>query len=267
MNQTVYHYFQKGSSSFYEVIPLHESQESDWNVLSRDVPTLPRGWYELAKLPLEDRIEFSTDFWIKTLPYHPRIHDALRQFFLDLDDIGVFITKKTKDSPFVCHLVYSMDEDAGFYYGRPPFSKEEIAAIVKGGSVTFPKDYLSFFEIHNGFKKHGDTGMFPLEKLEELTREFQMIAGHLDKEIFAGKELVHSASLFPFYRSFGLDVYQCFYKEWYADEGMGNVLCSLHEGYISDFHNRNTMMENLAFPAFLDWLIFYLDSLHKEFIV
>jgi len=39
----------------------------------------------------------------------------------------------------------------------------------------------------------------------------------------------------------------------------GNVCYSLTEQVISDFHDRNAWPENLAFPTFLDWLIFYME--------
>jgi hypothetical protein len=44
-------------------------------------------------------------------------------------------------------------------------------------------------------------------------------------------------------------------------ESPGNVYYSMAEGKISNVHDRNNWNQNLAFPSFLDWLIFYLEGI------
>ncbi len=49
--------------------------------------------------------------------------------------------------------------------------------------------------------------------------------------------------------------------EWFPKGEVGNVYYSGSDNAISDYHNNLSWSENLAFPTFLDWLIFYLDAM------
>ena len=55
--------------------------------------------------------------------------------------------------------------------------------------------------------------------------------------------------------------FQCFFAAWTPNEQAENVYYSMIEKTPSDISDRNSWQENLAFPTFLDWLIFYKESI------
>ena len=55
--------------NFHRVIALQERVDTVWEQAIDLAPSLCRGWYELSKLPKEDRLEFTREFWLKKLPY------------------------------------------------------------------------------------------------------------------------------------------------------------------------------------------------------
>ncbi|MBP9842098.1 MAG: hypothetical protein KBC64_06720 [Simkaniaceae bacterium] len=226
MNRFAEHYFEDMGAKL-----LSDEQDS----------RAPQGWKELMHLKPSDRIEFVRDFWLATLPYTPHISDFFHTFFASLDEISVYVVGER------VMMVYSLDDNATFFIGDPPFNgKVETEAI-------FPEGYLQFFKIHNGFRKVHDTGLIPAEALKTTTGAFRDKVGTL--LIKRHDELVDPATLFPFYRSFDTESYQCFYSQYYADGEMGNVYCSLEERTLSEsFHSAD-----LSFPTFEDWLIFYLE--------
>lgn len=146
--------------NFHKVIALHESPDVDWETLSQQVPALPKGWFELAKLNTPVRIEFTREFWLSKLPYHPKLDDFLVRFFSDLDDIGIFLTQQKFEDPFSANLVYSLKGDRGFYKGNVPSSEEDLAQMQSlFPDYLFPQDYLDFFadsrRILQGHRLHG----------------------------------------------------------------------------------------------------------------
>ena len=226
MNRFAQHYFED-----LEAKPLSDDRETN----------APQGWRELMHLKPSDRIEFVRDFWLATLPYTPHISDFFHEFFASLDEISVYSVGSR------AMMVYSLSDNATFFIGDPPFT-ETIEVERK-----LPEGYLQFFKIHNGFRKVHDTGVLSAQALKKTTDDFRGKVASLF--IKSHGELIDPATLFPFYRSFESENYQCFYSQYYADGEMGNVFVSLEEALISEsFHSAE-----LSFPTFEDWLIFYLE--------
>ncbi len=101
---------------FHRGIPLHDEPLSQLGQASGLAPNLSRGWYESAKLPTQDRLEFTRDFWLAKLSFHPNLDAFLVKFFASLDDIGIFLTQQKYDDPFGVHQVYSLAENGGFFH-------------------------------------------------------------------------------------------------------------------------------------------------------
>lgn len=247
--------------TFHSVIPLHEHSILKWEEVRSRIPFFCKGWYELMHLSSRDRIEFSRDFWRSQLPYHRDLDDFLFRFFNGLDDIGVFLTQKKYDDPYQAYLVYSLKGDRGFFSGRLPASSVELEALQKQfPSLIFPEDYLKFLQIHNGFSKTTDsTGIIPSDSLYESYLAFQNTIGKEEPILAPHGRTVDPASLIPFYESFGMPFFQCFWKEWYPEQEMGNVYYSGATRSISDIQ-VGIGSDTMAFPTFIDWLIFYLES-------
>lgn len=243
------------SDRFHKVVALHEDENASWEQLSKCCPDLPRGWYELSRLTAEDRVDFTRGFWAATLPYHPRTQHPIECFFKDLDDVGVLMTQEKEGTPFEFLLIYSLADGSGFYWGKPPADRNEVLSI-RAAHVAheLPLDYLAFFKIHNGFGKADDTGILPVEEVpERLQLEAPLT--------LRNRELVNGEHLIPFYQSYGIDSYQCFYADWYPEQEMGNLYYSAQEHSLSDPQAKGSGGETLAFPTFLDWLVFYLECI------
>ncbi len=248
---------------FHHVIPLHEEPQIDWSDAKKMAPGMCLGWYELAQLPLQDRIEFTRDFWLSKLPYRPDLEEGITRFFSSLDDLGVFLTQQHYEDPYIAHLVYSLADNSGFFHGESPAAEAEIIRLQKEfSSFTLPSDYLSFFQIHNGFAKQTDTGVIPLRKLKERFDAFQFVTRQSDEPLRnkRGGE-VDPQTLFPFYESFGMPFFQCFWSDWYPDQEMGNVYLSPSIKRIVTCEERSESAETLAFQTFSDWLMFYIEKI------
>lgn len=234
---------------FHEVVALHGQRSSKWEQLKEVTPTLPKGWWELSQLDPSVKLEFIRDFWFNALPYVPHIYRALDTFFAEVNEVGVYLAKRKENGFFEPFLFYRLKDRS--FLGRPPLLEKEIEKFKCSIDFPFPEDFLNFFQIHNGFFKGKDTGIFPSYKLSEEKEKF-----HRKQEgIRLGKKMIDPELLFPFYQSFGLDVYQCFYKDWYPDGEVGNVFCSLSDKMVSNWKEEET----LAFSTFLDWLTAYLE--------
>jgi len=247
---------------FHKVIALHDAPDIDWKEISKKVPNLNKGWYELAHLPVQDRIDFSRDYWLSKLPYHPNIQEFLNKFFESFDDIGVFIIQPKFEDPFEVHLVYSLKDDSGFFHGYPPATESEILSLQKEfPDFILPADYTAFLQIHNGFSKSTDTGIIPAWKLLESFKNFQSLFERGEPLFTTKGDPVNPQALIPFYESFGMPFFQCFWEEWYPDQEMGNVYYSGLTNTISDYKSGDAPTESMAFPTFLDWLMFYLEKI------
>lgn len=255
------------SGNFHEVIELNELSHIPWENIRKKVPKLNRGWYELAHLSHEDRIEFTRDFWLATLPYHPKMQDFVIRFFSSLDDIAIFITQKQFDDEYEAQMVYSLSNDGGFFRGFLPVDDNELAEFQKCfPDFIFPQDYLSFLSIHNGFCKATDsTGIFKAGHMWENYNQFQSMLEAMETNVTTERGLtVNPKTLIPFYESFGMPFFQCFWGEWYPQNvlGMGNVYFSVTAKTISDPLNyEESSSLNMAFTTFMDWLMFYLERI------
>lgn len=256
--------FYPGEKHFHEVVALHERKDLSWDTLVEKIPLLPRGWFELSRLNAEDRIEFTRDYWLAKLPLvtldEAHLQKRLEDFFSTLEEIGIFATQTKEGHPFDVHMVYSLKDEEGYFQGGPPASDEAVSSLVKQfGQVILPPDYLAFLKIHDGFSKYTDTGLIKSKEMARIYQRFQqMLADEL--LIQTDRQIINGASLIPFYESFGLHCYQCFYADWYPKGEMGSV-------YFSDYDHTISLLdathpeESLAFPTFFSWLIFYLEDL------
>ena len=115
--------------NYHVVIPLHESPTLSWNEIFQKAPVLPKGWYELARLPSKDRVEFSHDFWMSKLPYGVQTNKLLERFFASLEDVAILVTQKKFDDPFEANLVYCLKGSDSFFRGNPPIDAEGLQEI------------------------------------------------------------------------------------------------------------------------------------------
>lgn len=247
--------------NFHSVIALHQTPDISWNSIKEKVPSLCRGWFELAHLNNNDRIEFLRDFWLAKLPYRRGVDTFINRFFASLDDIGIFLTQKKFEDSYESHLVYSIKEDGGFFRGASPASEKSLDDLQKAFSGNiFPNDYLAFLQIHNGFCKATDcTGITASENVPQSYAALQEMLKKHEPIVTSRNTIVDPKTLIPFYESFGMPFYQCFWTDWYPDQEMGNVYYSGEAKSISDVFSGASSSEMMAFPTFIDWLMFYLE--------
>lgn len=248
---------------FHRAIPLHDDPYMEWQEASEIAPRLCRGWYELAHLNVQDRIEFTRDFWLAKLPYCPHFDEFITKFFASLDDVGIFLTQQKYEDPFEAHLVYSLANNSGFFHGECPANEKEIINLQKDfPNYILPADYLAFLQIHNGFAKLTDTGILPSFQMKGGYDAFQKILKESREPLLtASGATVNPAALIPFYESFGMPFFQCFWGEWYPEQEMGNVYYSVASRKISICRKKRDCDETMAFENFMDWLMFYLEKI------
>lgn len=260
-----FHEFSEDSptGNFHKVIALHETPGLSWNVISAKVPQLSRAWWELAQLKKEERIELLHEFWETKMEYHQNLGEFLANFFSGLDDIGIYLTQKKFDDPYEVQLVYSLPDGCGYYRGAPPATDEDIAALQnKFSNIILPADYLAFLGVHNGFFKTTDsTGLTKSGELYESYKAFQLNFAPGEVIYTNNGQIVDCKKLIPFYKSFGMPYYQCFWAEWYPENEMGVVYYSSDTRQVSDVSDGGTTVEHLCFSTFTDWLIFYLERI------
>lgn len=249
---------------FHKVIALHDAPDVDWQEIHCQFPMLCKGWYELSLLSPADRIEFSRDYWLSKLPYHPELSNFIVRFFDSLDDVGVYLSQQAFDDPYEVNIVYSLKNNNGFFRGAIPATEKDILEVTsKFGDCLFPSDYTAFLMIHNGFWKTTDcTGLIKIEHLYKTYEDFLSLVQGTGQPVVTTKGVVvDPKKLIPFYESFGMPFYQCFWAEWYPEQEMGNVYFTGNSSTISDVSNGDFGPDTLAFPTFLDWLMFYLERI------
>jgi hypothetical protein len=267
MNSHVHRYYSKFDEEdvplhlFHEVIALHENPDFSWDEVVERVPNLVKGWYELARLSTADRIEFTREFWLRILPYSPRTYDFIERFFSKLDDVGVYFTQLSFDSPFEAEIVYSFHHGNAFFHGSLPRDEEEIGYLREQFAGVFPEPFLSFLKIHDGFSKNGNMGIISSMQLQKAYDDLQKNAEDKNLVISCNSREIDPADLIPFSESAGSGTYQCFYIPWSPEHEIGNVCYAPSEQIISDIQDKNFWPENLAFPTFLGWLAFYLEGI------
>ncbi len=252
------------SGNFLDVIALHDRSDLSFKDVCLKVPNFSRGWFELSHLNRIDRLEFLRDFWLSKLPYHKDLKATVSQFFSSLDDIGIYLSNKRAQDPYLAEMVYSRKNGGGFFRGALPATEEQLERLkIEFSGFYFPSDYLAFLQIHNGFSKATDTtGITPTNQMKELYLELQEMLVERDVALkFKGKP-VEPKSLIPFYESFGMPFFQCFLSEWRPLNEIGNVYFSANTLEISDLKKGAKGAESLAFETFFEWLAFYLDQIN-----
>lgn len=249
---------------FHAVISLHENKhenKASWEELHRKCPKLCRGWFELAALPPADRIEFTKEFWASQLPFQPGMAVLLEKFFSSIDDIRVFIVQAKFDDPFEAHLVYSLKEGNGFFRGCCPANESDLTLLKQDfPDIIFPEEYLAFLKIHNGFSKTTDSGILKTSEVKENYNYLQSLIASKEEVLKSGNDAIDPLHLIPFYKSFDMPFFQCFYSDWYPRTEMGNVYYSSETNTISDLSHKESSTENMAFTTFAKWLMFYLEA-------
>lgn len=267
MNGHIFEYYKETSDPsfsghFHQVIALHENKDLSWEALKEKDLKLSKGWFELSKLSSKDRVDFTMQFWISKFLDHPTLISFLEKFFAEIDDIYIFVLQKKIEDPYETHMIYSLKGDKGFFKGYLPATDDELNQLKTAfPDITFPKDYLSFLQIHNGFSKATDTGIFKSNEMPNAYRQFIKWVTTKDTLLICHEKTVDPAELIPFYESFGQPFFQCFWNAWYPENEMGNVYYSSATNTISYGPNFTPDAENMAFATFSDWLAFYLESL------
>lgn len=244
---------------FQAVRFLTEELELDW--AEAEKMGVPRGWYELSRISLENRIEFLKDFWLKNSTFHLKATAKIVAFFEKLDDVVILVCRQTIEDPWRAEIVYSVSDGATFFRGLPPASDQEILKCKKELELDLPQDFWRFAKVHNGFGRLSELGLLPIEELAG-TRS-RLIRSILESEIplRMGDVKVDAYSLFPFYEEFGMGCFQCFNGQWYPESEMGNVHFSGIDYTLSDTLERREWAENLAFPTFVEWLAAFLEGI------
>lgn len=247
---------------FHSVRILSEEAISHWDEIRKVALHIPRGWFELSRVSPEDRVEFTRDFWLENLPYHPVAHPAFVEFFDQLDDVAVVLVQTTEEEPMNVELVYSLRDNSSFFRGKPPTNQEGIAELQEELNCPLPQDYLAFLKIHNGFGKLSEMGLLEIEDIPDVRRRLYDLVFKAAKAVQSGDHEVDPGALVPFYEALGLSSFQCFYSDWYPGSEMGNVYFSGIDYTISDVRQKRAWAENLAFPTFSEWFSNYLQGMN-----
>lgn len=262
MNSQIREFFRAAGTQephFQEVRFLQEEPNAKWEEVSDW--GLPRGWFELSRISPQDRVEFTYDFWMGILPYHPIATETIRDFFKQLDDIGVVVCRQTKEEPWRAELVYSLRDNSSFFRGLPPAHDEEMSAAWRQLGQELPRDFQAFARLHNGFGKQSELGLLPLEDLSEARRRLIDLIVRQDKPLRSGESIIDPHYLYPFYEEYGGGC-QCFSAEWYPSSEMGNVYFSGIDYIVSDTSDQGAWAEQLAYPSFLEWLSGFISGMN-----
>ncbi len=264
MNSLVRQFFSVQEGGFREVLFLEEQPEARWEEVSARALHLPRGWFELSRLSRLDRIEFLRDFWMGIMPFQPRLHQVISEFFDRLDDVSLILVRTQKETLLRPECVYSLQENCSFFRGWAPASSRAIGHLQEAVGHLLPRDYLAFLHIHNGFGQLSEMGLLHTESVVAAWRH--LIHSALESSLYptSGGKVVDPASLIPFYESLELSAYQCFYADWYPGSEMGNVYLSTIDSTVSDVTLQETWEEERSFPTFSEWLSAFLEGLGGE---
>lgn len=252
------------NARFYRAIALEDLPTQSWEEWKLLCPAVPKGWYELCHLSATDRIEFLGDYWSSALPFHVTFTPYLRRFFASLETITLYFVQKTETDQLQPVLIYARKGDSGFFQGNPPATEDQIVTLEEQfPDVVLPADYLAFLRIHNGFAKCADTGMISSNLMQGSSSTFRTaLLDRVHLHTCEGTR-IEETSLIPFYQSYAFPCYQCFWAEWHPGEEMGNIYYSGLTHTVSNHLASEISPENQAFPTFLDWLMFYLETLEE----
>lgn len=269
MNTSVYDYYHASKiegvkDPFHEIVFLGKNEDFSLKDLSKIAPTLPKGWEEISKLDRKDRIEFVRDFWLSRLPFKPHFHDFIASFFSKIEDLGVFLIKDQKEEPYRAEMVYSLNDEITFFRGNPPILEESYEVFKDQFDYQLPADFLAFLQIHDGWSRNADSGIFTTTQMPVSRSVFQVYLRERSQTVLSGQRVVDPTHLIPFYRSGEFNDFQCFYADWSPYGEMGNVCFFDSDFSISDVQDVRHAEEQLAFPSFSDWLMFYLDEVQER---
>jgi hypothetical protein len=258
MNTLVTQYFREGPN-FEKVIFLNEASNLGWNDIVKMIPDFSRGWFELSRISVENRIHFTYDFWLDRLPFHVNVYPALDSFFGKLGDVGVVLVYAQE--MWSSELIYSFHDNSSFFRGLPGASLPDLEEMKVGFGFSWPRDYLSFMKMHNGFGHLSEMGLLKLEDLARAKRDLTHLVLKSDRIIKSGAVSIDPGALYPFYEVYGLSSFQCFYRDWYPTSEMGNIYFSGMDYKVSDTQQEKYWSDQLAFPTFLEWLVYYLEGM------
>jgi hypothetical protein len=252
MNNDVLEFYSKSSAEdpahpFYEVMFI-EQDKPYFEDVHKLAPNLPKGWVELSAQDLEVRKDLIKSYWQARLPFF-----SVDTFFNRVDDIGLFLTKKSPDSPFEAELVYSLENNEGFIRGFPFLSDKQIHLLSIEFDYLLPSSYLQFLKIHSSLFSHKGEFCSPLNLLEQM-KEFHSF--HADERFVFGEREIHPTSLIPFFKQKEPKGMQCFITEWSLAGEIGNVFYSEEEKILSPYHP----LREGSFAKFNDWLSSFLIS-------
>jgi len=258
MNRLATKFFQE-NPHVAEVLILSEMEKAQWDELEKMVPTLSRAWFELSRIVREDRILFTRDFWLDTIPYQPSVQSSIHHFFHSLDDVAVLVAKI--EGIWQPQLVYSLQDNSCFFRGLPPAPMDSFLELQEELDFAIPQDWRTFCTIHNGFGKLSELGLLKVEEVMPAKRRLMKAIYDADVEVKSGDRWIDPDALIPFYEAFGLHSFQCFYVDWYPEDEMGNVYFSGIDYTISNTHIPSEWNDNGAFCNFSQWLVSYLEGM------
>jgi len=241
------------NQNYFQVSALKEHKAKSLEECQHIAPLLSEGWWEFAQLTDQLQREFLREFWIHALPYVPHIYRMIDDFFARVQKITIYLVQEKQGEAFKPLMVYQFESE--YYAGGPPLCPREVSHFKQLISFPLPQDYLLFFQIHDGFAKGKEKGVFPLATLNEVYGRFQQEVSLLSEKLKIESQVVDPQDLLPFYSPAAKETYQCFYKDWYPDGEVGNICAFLEEQRLSTLKQGETS----AFVSFLDWLSFYLQ--------
>lgn len=249
---------------FHAVIHLETHLKMGWEKLVQICPTLPHGWFELISLAVGDRIELMREHWLlKTLgllttPSYPKIQEAITDFFLSLDYLGVFLTQRSYEDPFEAELVYQVSGSGHFFRGKPGATPEGIAILQKEfAEYLLPMEYISFLQIHDGFANERDIGIFGSRDISLACIDFQEV---LQKACEKTSHAIHPKSLVPFYQSSDASCVQCFWNAWQLDPKQESAHYTGNADTTGLFSVLGNGVETMPSHSFLEWMVLYLQK-------
>ena len=147
-----------------QVIELHEKEGVSFSQILPICPTLPKGWFELAMLTIEDRKEFFSAYWKSCFSYQPMIPERIDHFFSSLEEIGIYLVRSSKEEFYEPHLCYH-GKDEHLFIGHLPATLTQIMDAQKNFEGLIDPQFLNFCQIHNGMNKISYGRIFALEKM------------------------------------------------------------------------------------------------------
>lgn len=236
----------------YSVEQLRE--EMSWETISRKVPRLPRGWYELVGLTQKDRIDFFQEYWIATLGINDNHYPGICRFFSFLDSLDVYVYRYAS-GPYHVRMFYTFNHGRYGFQGNPPLIDTENLFFPNLGD----RDYIRFFSIHNGFGKWEDEGIFSYRSLARAQYKLRELLVHLEK--ISPEDNCASLGLFPFYGYAAPFTYQCFLVDNEVRRGFPSPNILLSEESLA-YRNLESLellyLTTSQYSSFLLWLENYL---------